>query len=55
MSQEPEDDDLEREYDFSGAVLGKYYERYQQSTSVVLPHSDVTQAFNSPNGKRDSH
>jgi hypothetical protein len=30
MSQEPEDDDLEPEYDFSGAVRGKYYQRYQQ-------------------------
>jgi len=36
MSQEPEDDDLEPEYDFSGAVRGKYYQRYQQGTNVVL-------------------
>ena len=31
MSQESEDDDLEPEYDFSGAVRGKYYQRYQQT------------------------
>ena len=36
MSQKPEDDDLESEYDFSGAVRGKYHESYQQGTNVVL-------------------
>jgi len=45
MSQEPEDDDLEPEYDFSGAVRGKYYHRYQQGTNVVLLDADVAQAF----------
>ena len=45
MSQEPEDDDLEPEYDFSGAVRGKYYQRYQQGTNVVLLDPDVAQAF----------
>jgi len=30
MSQGPEDDDLEAEYDFSGAVRDKYYQRYQE-------------------------
>ena len=45
MNQEPEDDDLLPEYDFSGAVRGKYYERYQQGTNVVLLEPDVAQAF----------
>ena len=45
MSQEPEDDDLQPEYDFSGAVRGKYYERYQQGTNVILLDPDVAQAF----------
>lgn len=45
MSQEPEDDDLEPEYDFSGAVRGKYYQRYQEGTNVVLLDPDVAQAF----------
>ena len=45
MSQEPEDDDLEPEYDFSGGVRGKYYQRYQQGTNVVLLDADVAQAF----------
>ncbi|MFY9821188.1 MAG: hypothetical protein WAM82_07385 [Thermoanaerobaculia bacterium] len=44
MSQKPEDDDLEPEYDFSGA-RGKYYQRYQQGTNVVLLDPDVAQAF----------
>ena len=35
MSQEPEDDDLEPEYDFSGAERGKYCQRYQQGTNGV--------------------
>ena len=33
------------EYDFSGAVRGKYYEHYQQGTNVVLLEPDVAQAF----------
>jgi hypothetical protein len=45
MSQKPEDDDLEPEYDFSGAVRGKYYDRYQQGTNIVLLDPDVAQAF----------
>lgn len=45
MSQEPEDDDLLPEYDFSGAERGRYYERYRQGTNVVLLEPDVAQAF----------
>jgi hypothetical protein len=45
MSQKREDDDLEPEYDFSGAVRGKYYQRFQQGTNVVLLDPDVAQAF----------
>lgn len=33
------------EYDFSGAVRGKYYERYRQGTNVVLLEPDVARAF----------
>jgi hypothetical protein len=33
------------EYDFSGAVRGKYYERYRQGTNVVLLDADVAEAF----------
>ena len=45
MSQEPEDDDLLPEYDFSGAVRGKYYERYRQGTNVILLDPDVAETF----------
>ena len=33
------------EYDFTGAVRGKYYERYRQGTNVVLLDSDVATVF----------
>jgi hypothetical protein len=36
MSQDPEDDDLQPEYDFSNAVRGKYYQRYQAGSNVIL-------------------
>ena len=46
-SQELEDE-LRSEYDFSkmkGGVRGKYVERYQAGTNVVLLDPDVAQAF----------
>lgn len=33
------------EYDFTGAVRGKYYERYRQGSNVVLLDPDVAEAF----------
>ena len=39
------DDDMLPEYDFTGAVRGKYYERYRQGTNVVLLDPDVAAAF----------
>ena len=41
----PEDPDLLPEYDFSGAVRGKFYERYKRSTNVVVLEPDVAKAF----------
>ena len=38
-------DDLLPEYDFSGAVRGKYYERYRQGTNVVLLDPDIAAVF----------
>jgi hypothetical protein len=38
-------DDLLPEYDFTGAVRGKYYERYRQGTNVVLLDPDVAAVF----------
>jgi aminoglycoside phosphotransferase (APT) family kinase protein len=39
------DDDMRAEYDFSAAVRGKYYERYQASTNVVVLDPDVSKVF----------
>ena len=33
------------EYDFTGAVRGKYFERYRQSSNVVVLDPDVSEAF----------
>ena len=38
-------DDVLPEYDFTGAVRGKYYERYRQGTNVVLLDPDVAAVF----------
>ena len=38
-------DDMLPEYDFTGAVRGKYYERYRQGTNVVLLDADVAESF----------
>ena len=39
------DEEMLPEYDFSGAVRGKYYERFRQSSNVVVLDPDVTSAF----------
>jgi hypothetical protein len=39
------DDDRRTEYDFTGAVRGKYYERYRASSNVVVLDPDVSEAF----------
>src|SRR3989442_1258842 len=39
------EDDMLPEYDFTGAVRGKYYERYRQGTNVVLLDPDVAKVF----------
>ena len=36
---------MRTEYDFSGAVRGKYYERYLESTNVVVLDPDVHEKF----------
>ena len=50
---EPEDDILP-EYDFTGAVRGKYYERYRQGTNVVLLDPDVAEVFRNPAAVNDA-
>ena len=39
------DDEMRPEYDFSGAVRGKYYKRFQQGSNLVLLDPDVSAAF----------
>jgi len=39
---EPE---MRSEYDFSGAVRGKYYKRYLETTNVVVLEPDVARQF----------
>ena len=38
-------DEMRPEYDIRGGVRGKYYERYQQGTNVVLLEPDIAEVF----------
>jgi hypothetical protein len=38
-------DEMRDEYDFRGAVRGKYFERYRQGTSLVLLEPDLAKVF----------
>ena len=48
------DDDMRPEYDFTGGVRGKYFERYQQGTNVVLLDPDVAAVFKDPVSVNDA-
>jgi len=48
------DDELLPEYDFTGAVRGKYYERYRQGTNVVLLDPDVAAVFRDSSAVNDT-
>ena len=37
--------EIRPEYDFSGAVRGKYYKRYLEGTNVVVLEPDVAKKF----------
>ena len=39
------EDDMLPEYDFTGAVRGKYYQRFKISSNVVVLDPDVSAAF----------
>ena len=43
--EKTDSDEMRPEYDFSGAVRGKYYERYRAGTNVVLLDADVAEIF----------
>jgi hypothetical protein len=44
-ADEVDEDDIP-EMDLSGGVRGKYYERYQQGTNIVVLEPDVARVFN---------
>jgi hypothetical protein len=47
-------DKLRDEYDFSGAVRGKYHARYVGSTNVVVLDPDVAAAFKNSEAVNDA-
>ena len=38
-------DEMRDEYDFSGGVRGKYFERYKASSNIVVLDPDVSSVF----------
>jgi hypothetical protein len=44
-ASKPRSDEMRPEYDIRGGVRGKYYDRYQQGTNVVLLEPDVAAVF----------
>jgi hypothetical protein len=44
-SQKSTGSDMRAEYDFSGAVRGKYYRRYLENSNVVVLEPDVHERF----------
>jgi hypothetical protein len=42
------------EYDFTGAVRGKYYERYREGTNVILLDPDVAEVFRDATAVNDA-
>lgn len=45
QGNKPARDEMRPEYDIRGGVRGKYYERYQQGTNVVVLDPDVAAVF----------
>jgi hypothetical protein len=45
MKRLPKDPDLLEEYDFSQGVQGKYADRFQEGTNLVLLEPDIAEAF----------
>ena len=45
MKKMKDDPDLMEEYDFSGGVRGKYAQRFQEGSNVVVIESDVAEFF----------
>ena len=47
-------DTMRDEYDFSGAVRGKYHARYLERTNVVVLEPDVAAAFKNAEAVNDA-
>jgi hypothetical protein len=47
-------DTMRTEYDFSGAVRGKYHAKYVESTNVVVLDPDVAAAFKNAEAVNDA-
>lgn len=45
MTDGPADPDMREEYDFSGAVRGKYAERFAEGSNVIVLEPDVAEVF----------
>jgi hypothetical protein len=39
------DEDMRKEYDFSGGIRGKYYKKYHQGTNIVALDPDVARIY----------
>ena len=46
--------DIRPEYDFSGAVRGKYYRRYLESSNVMVIDADVHERFSNAEAVNDA-
>lgn len=44
-TRETRESEMRPEYDFTGAVRGKYYKRYLEGTNVVILEPDVAKRF----------
>jgi hypothetical protein len=42
---QPQEDEMREEYDFSGGVRGKYAKRYAEGSNVVVLEPDVAERF----------
>ena len=47
MKRKTKEPEMRAEYDFSGGVRGKYYQRYMESSNVVVLEPDVHKRFKS--------
>ena len=45
VNKEEVGEQMRADYDIRGGVRGKYYERYQQGTNIVVLEPDVAEVF----------